>query len=199
VANTGETVLFSGEGQGTSGSGLWFLIVFGVIGALTAGIVSLVGLHVGPWWLWLGVIVGFVFLGRWEMRRSATTIELVEEDGALRVRIQGPTSVDEAIERSYERWTNVITNSVRAGGPMLRYNVAVRTTGGRQIGFHTLGGRMNLPWPERGVGLGNGPDTFTPHNLFLLEKALRAATTGERTESPAPGQSASATKTDPAA
>jgi hypothetical protein len=178
MAETGEASLFRGDGQGTTGTALWFLIVFGVIGALTAGIVSFAGLRVGPWWVWLLVIVGFVWLGRWEMRRSAMVIELVEKDGELRLRITGrDVAVDEQIERGYDYWTNVVTNSVRQGGPMLRYNITVRTNGGRQIGFHTLGGRMSLDWPERREGLADGSDTFSPLNLFLLEKALRAAGT----------------------
>ncbi len=185
MADSDETRLYRANGQGTTGSGLWFLIVFGVIGALTAGIVSLAGLHAGPWWLWLLVIAGFVWLGRWELRRSAMVIELIEKDGELRLRIHGRgVQVDEPIERGYDHWTNVITNSVRQGGPMLRYNITVRTGNGRQIGFHTLGGRLGLDWPERGEGLADGPDTFSPGNLFLLEKALRAAAGASAPEHP---------------
>ncbi len=176
MANIGETSLYRANGQGTAGNALWFVIVFGVIGALTAGTVSLIGLRAGPWWMWLAVIIGFLWLGRWEMRRSRIAIELVDQDGELRLRIRGHgVQLDEAIERGYDYWTSVVSNSVRAGGVMLRYNLTVRTGSGRRIGFHTLGGRMNLAWPERGDGLDDGPDTFTPDNLFLLEKTLRAA------------------------
>lgn len=176
VTTSAETNLYRSEGQGTTGTAVWFLIVFGVIGALTAGIVSFAGLHVGPWWMWLLVIVGFVWLGKWELKRSAIVIELVEKDGELRVRIRGRgVDLDEQIARGYDYWTNVVTNSVRHGGPMLRYNIAVRTNGGKQLGFHTLGGRLGLDWPERADGVPDGPDTFSPGNLFLLEKALRAA------------------------
>lgn len=122
------------------------------------------------------MIAGFVWLGNWEMKRSAIVVELVEKEGELRLRVQGRgLQLDEQIERGYDYWTNVVTNSVRHGGPMLRYNITVRTSGGRQLGFHTLGGRMKLEWPERGDGLADGPDTFSPGNVFLLEKALRAA------------------------
>jgi hypothetical protein len=177
METTGETSLYRANGQGTAGNALWYVIVFGVIGALTAGIVSLIGLPAGPWWLWLAVIAGFVWLGRWELRRSRIAIELVDKDGELRLRIHGQgVALDEAIERGYDYWTSVVSNSVRTGGVMLRYNVTVRTGSGRQIGFHTLGGRMKLEWPERGKGLDDGPDTFSPDNLFLLEKTLRAAT-----------------------
>ena len=178
MTGTGEASLYRAEGQGTSGTAIWFLVVFGVVGALTAGIISLIGLHVGPWWLWLLVIVGFVWLGKWEMTRSAIVIELVAKEGELRLRIHGRgVQLDEQIERGYDHWTNVITNSVAQGGAMLRYNLTVRTGSGRQLGFHTLGGRLGLDWPERPEGLSDGPDTFSPGNLFLLEKALRAAGT----------------------
>jgi hypothetical protein len=176
MAGSDETSVYRSEGQGTTGAGLWFVIVFGVIGALTMSIIAFVGLHVGPWWLWLLVIVGFVWLGRWELRRSAMVIELVEKDGELRLRITGRgVALDEAIARGHDHWTNVVTNSVRHGGPILRYNVTVRTSSGRQIGFHTLGGRLNVDWPSRDEGLSDGPDTFSPGNLFQLEKVLRAA------------------------
>jgi hypothetical protein len=174
--STDETSLYRGDGQGTTGTALWFLIVFGVVGALTAGIVSLIGLPAGPWWLWLLVIVGFVWLGRWEMRRSAIVIELVDKDGELRVRIAGPgVQLDEQIERGYSRWTNVVTNRVAQGGPILRYNVTVRTSTGRQLGFHQLGGRLDLGWPERSDGLADGADTFSPGSVFHFEKALSVA------------------------
>ncbi len=190
MENIGETSLYRSEGQGTTGTALWFLIVFGVVGALTAGIISLVGLRVGPWWMWLLVIAGFVWLGRWELRRSAIVIELVEKEGELRLRIGGRgVQLDEQIERGYDHWTNVISNSVRQGGPMLRYNVRVRTSGGRQIGFHMMGGRLGLDWAERREGLADGPDTFSPGNLFQLEKALRAA---EKSPAGHPLRSASA-------
>lgn len=134
------------------------------------------------------MIVGLIWLGRWELRRSTIRIELYEKDGELRLRIRGRgLQVDEQIARGYDRWTNVISNSARAGGPMLRYNLAVRTNGGKQIGFHTLGGRLGLDWPERPDGLEDGPDTFSPHNLFLLDKALKA---GERSSAGSPMRSA---------
>ena len=178
MADASETSLYQAEGRGTTGKALWFLIVFGVVGGLTVGIISLAGLPVGPWWFWLLVIMGFVWLGSWEMKRSAIVIELVVKEQELHLRIRGRGMLlDEQIERAYDRWTNVITTSVAQGGPILRYNIAVRIGGGRQIGFHTLGGPLGLEWPERHEGLHDGPDTFSPQNLFLLEKALRAAET----------------------
>jgi hypothetical protein len=61
---------------------------------------------------------------------------------------------------------------------LYHFNVLVKTASGREIGFTTLGGRGVVDWPERSPGLPDGPDTFSPMNLFGLEKALR----GEQVE-----------------
>jgi hypothetical protein len=171
-----ESVLHRAEGQATTGAALWYLIAFGVIGALTALLVSF-ALPIGPWWMWLLVIAGFVWLGKWELGRSAVVIELYERDGALRLRVSGRgAQLDEEIRREHDRWTHLITSNVRHGGPMYRYNLTVQTIRGRRIGFHSLGGRLDLGWPERrNDDLGDGPDIFSTFGVYALEKALQAA------------------------
>ena len=114
------------------------------------------------------------WFGRWELRRSAIVIELLDCDGELRLRITGQgVKLEETRQLGYDHWTNVGTNSVRQGGPILRYNIAVRTGSGRHIVFHMLGGRMKVDWPERQAGLADGPDTFAPGNVFHREGLAR--------------------------
>ena len=170
-----EKILHRAQGQATAGSAIWFLIVFGVIGALTALLVSF-ALPIGPWWLWLCAIVPFVWLGKWEMGRSAMVIELYERGDELRLRLSGRgAQLDEPIQRDVERWTNVVNRNIRYGGLMLSWNLVVRTTRGRRIGFHCLGGpHEDLDWPERRERLGDGPDIYSTFGVFAIEKALAA-------------------------
>jgi hypothetical protein len=171
-----EKILFHGEGQSTTGSAIWYLVVLGVVGGLTALIVSF-ALPIGPWWLWLIVIAAFVWLATWEMSRSSMTIDLLEVGDELRLRLGGRgATLDEELRPGHERWTCVVTNSVRYGGPMLSWNVVVYTTRGRRIGFHQLGGPSDkLDWPARRDKLGDGADIYSTLNVFSLERALQAA------------------------
>ena len=80
-------VLYAADGNATTGSAIWYLIVLGVVGALTAMIVAF-ALPIGPWWMWLLAIAPFVWLGKWEMGRSAMTIELTKSDaGTVRLKL----------------------------------------------------------------------------------------------------------------
>jgi hypothetical protein len=174
-AAAGE-VVFQATGSGTTGQGLWFLIVFGVIGALTMIIVSIAGLPVGPWWLWLLAIVPFVQLARWEMRSSAVEVELVREGERLRLRVRGRgarPAIDGVLAPAYEHWATSFRVPIRQGGGTMTHFSLVVVAGDRKVGFHQMGGADTYGWPERAPRLADGQDVFSIANIFSLEKALR--------------------------
>jgi hypothetical protein len=173
--DTSEQVLHRAEGSATTGSGLWFLIAFGMIGALTMTLVGFaVPSMVGPGWLWMLTIVPIVLLARWELRRSAIVIEVIERGAELRVRVSGKgATIDEPIRATYERWaTSDRVPLKHGGGKMVHFSVVVMTERGRRLGFHQMGGRDAAGWPERSPRLSDGPDVFLTLGIFGFEKAL---------------------------
>jgi hypothetical protein len=143
-----DEILFHCEGNSRQSALLWYPIVFGVIGVLLMILLAAVGMPgVGRWWLWVLALVPFYFLGRWEMRRSHVSIDLVAvRNGGRRLRISGRGgNLDEELAGEPERWTTKPMVPQRPPGPVLYpFNVLVKTASGREIGYTTLAGR----WPS---------------------------------------------------
>ena len=166
-------VVFHGDWQATAGSAIWYVIALGVVGALTATLVS-IALPIGPWWMWLLANVPFVLLGRWEMGRSAVEIELVEAESGLRLRVRGRGgNLDEPVDRYEPGATGERVPIRRGGGVMTSVNIVAIVGRGRRIGFRQMGGADPRGWPERKPRLDDGADTFSVLNIFGIEKALR--------------------------
>ncbi len=161
----------------TGDAWVWYVVVFGVVAALTMTIVGLAsGDRVGPWWMYVVALAGFIALGAWAFRRGALKIALVEQEGALRVTVSGnAVSLDVELEPGHQRWCWVEHNAPTRGGPMGHFNLTVTAVDGRVIGFQQMGapdGRDG--WPRRDSGLADGADVFSCGNIFGLERALAA-------------------------
>ncbi|HTJ42017.1 MAG TPA: hypothetical protein VL463_07955 [Kofleriaceae bacterium] len=169
-----DDIVFTGDGQATTNGAIWFLIVIGIVGALTAMCVA-IALPIGPWWMWLLAIVPFVLLARWELRRSSVAIEFVKRGGELRVRVNGGgLKIDEPVDR-YDHWATGERVPVRlGGGVMMNFSVLVIAGRGRRIGFRQMGGKDARGWPERKPRLYDGSDVFSVLNIHGIEKALAA-------------------------
>lgn len=173
MGEASDEVVFHGDGQATAGSAIWYLIALGIVGALTATLVS-IALPIGPWWMWLLANVPFVLLGRWELGRSAVEIELVKGESGLRLRVRGRGgNVDELVDR-YDHWATGERVPIRmGGGVMMSFNIVAIVGRGRRISFRQMGGPDPRGWPERKPRLGDGADTFSVLNIFGIEQALR--------------------------
>ncbi len=96
------TLIYSTTGATTSGAGI-YLSVFGVLIGVTLLIVStFAGKTVGPWWMWLLIVGGFIALGWWSVKTGNTIIELYRvNDQHMHLSIKGSSA---NVDMTFETW-----------------------------------------------------------------------------------------------
>ena len=168
-------VVHEAEAQSTEDGLIWFVIVFGVIGAITMIIVgAIIPERVGAWWIYAAALVGFIALGWWAMGNSSVKLQLVDDGDGLRLVAKGKSvNLDERLEPGYQHWATGERVPLKlGGGVMMHFSLTVKTAAGRTFGFRQMGGSDAGGWPERGKRLTDGVDVFSTVDIFGLQRAL---------------------------
>lgn len=179
-----EVPVFETKGSRSGTVGTW-ITVLGVIGGLTAMIMTIAlaaaGQHHG--WLWVGASVLFLaamlVFGWWSFKRDDAKIALLLGPDGLVVRISGAAFDQRFSVAKFDYWYCFERMPMKQGGAILvKYYATLQGANGETVGFKQMrGGKGTEPadWPMREKNLSEGRGVFHIMDLqgFIRRLAAR--------------------------